>query len=134
MNHRPEASKACAARDRGDSSGACQHTCEPAETEACRHKWTVRYSAYSRQREASFGTLAEAQVFQLDLSTKKVTEGALFTDPSAGVVTTAAEARALKQAPAKPGQAAYGRSRASPARCSAHSRALPARQSRGQPG
>jgi len=50
----------------------------------CPHKWTVRYSVNSRQREASFGTLTEAQVFQADLSTKKVTQGALFTDPPAG--------------------------------------------------
>jgi integrase len=52
--------------------------------EQCRHKWTVRYSVNSRQREASFATLTEAQVFQAELSTKKVTQGALFTDPRAG--------------------------------------------------
>jgi integrase len=44
----------------------------------------VRYSVNSRQREASFATLTEAQVFQGDLSVKKVTQGALFTDPRAG--------------------------------------------------
>ena len=75
--HRPETSKACAA-------GTCQHTCEPGQVEHCRHKWTVRYSVNSRQREASFATITEAQVFQAELSTKKVTQGALFTDPRAG--------------------------------------------------
>jgi integrase len=75
--HRPQTSKACAA-------GTCQHTCEPGQVADCRHKWTVRYSVNSRQREASFATLTEAQVFQAELSTKKVTQGALFTDPRAG--------------------------------------------------
>jgi integrase len=76
--HRPETNKKCAA-------GTCQHTCEPGQVEHCPHKWTVRYSVNSRQREASFGTLTEARVFQAELSTKKVTQGALFTDPRAGV-------------------------------------------------
>jgi integrase len=76
--HRPETNKACAA-------GTCQHTCEPAQAEQCPHKWTVRYSVNSRQREASFATLTEAQVFQAELSTKKASQGALFTDPRAGV-------------------------------------------------
>jgi integrase len=76
-DHRPATSKACA-------DGTCQHTCEPHQVEQCRHEWTVRYSVNSRQREASFATLTEAQVFQAELSTKKVTQGALFTDPRAG--------------------------------------------------
>jgi hypothetical protein len=75
--HRPQSRKACA-------DGSCQHTCEPGQVAQCRHKWTVRYSVNSRQREASFATLTEAQVFQGDLSVKKVTQGALFTDPRAG--------------------------------------------------
>jgi hypothetical protein len=77
--HRPESNKGCA-------SGTCQHTCDPAQVETCVHKWTVRYSVNSRQREASFATLTEAQVFQAELSTKKVTQGALFVDPRAGVI------------------------------------------------
>jgi hypothetical protein len=36
------------------------------------------------QREKSFATFTEAQVFQLDISTKKVTQGALFVDPNRG--------------------------------------------------
>jgi len=76
--HRPQTRKACAA-------GSCQHTCEPWQVQDCPHKWTVRYSVNSRQREASFATLTEAQVFQADLSMKKVTQGALFVDPRAGV-------------------------------------------------
>ena len=43
-NHKPQTNKACA-------SGSCQHTCEPYEIEQCAHKWTVRYSVNSRQRE-----------------------------------------------------------------------------------
>jgi hypothetical protein len=39
----------------------------------------------SRQREQSFGTLDEAQTFQLTLSTGKRTQGAMFTDPRAGI-------------------------------------------------
>jgi hypothetical protein len=77
--HRPESNKGCA-------NGTCQHTCEPAQVEQCPHKWTVRYSVNSRQREQSFPTLAEAQTFQLTLSTGKRTEGAMFTDPRAGIV------------------------------------------------
>jgi len=46
----------------------------------------VRYSVNSRQREQSFGTLTEAQTFQLTLSTGKQTQGAMFTDPRAGIV------------------------------------------------
>lgn len=76
--HKPASNKACAA-------GTCQHTCEPGQVGQCSHKWTVRYSVNSRQREASFATLTEARVFQGDLSVKKVTQGALFTDPRAGV-------------------------------------------------
>jgi integrase len=75
--HRPQTNKACAA-------DTCQHTCEPGQVEQCPHKWTVRYSVNSRQREGSFATLTEARVFQAELSTKKVTQGALFTDPRAG--------------------------------------------------
>ena len=52
----------------------------------CAHKWTVRYSVNSRQREQSFTTLTEAQAFQLTLSTGKQTQGAMFTDPRAGIV------------------------------------------------
>jgi integrase len=40
----------------------------------------------SRQREQSFGTLTEAQTFQLTLSTGKQTQGAMFVDPRAGIV------------------------------------------------
>jgi integrase len=77
--HRPESNKACAA-------GSCQHTCDPEQAAQCAHKWTVRYSVNSRQREASFKTRTEAEVFQAELSTKKVTQGALFVDPRAGVM------------------------------------------------
>jgi hypothetical protein len=77
--HKPDTNKGCAA-------GACQHTCETRQVAACGHKWTVRYSVNSRQREQSFGTLAEAQTFQLTLSTGKRTQGAMFTDPRAGIV------------------------------------------------
>jgi hypothetical protein len=77
--HKPESNKLCAA-------GTCQHTCEPAQVGDCAHKWTVRYSARSRQREQSFLTLTEAQTFQLTLSTGKQTQGAMFTDPRAGIV------------------------------------------------
>jgi hypothetical protein len=75
--HRPASNKQCA-------NGTCQHTCEPAQAESCTHKWTVRYSVNSRQREQSFETLTEAQTFQLKLSTDKQTQGAMFTDPKAG--------------------------------------------------
>jgi hypothetical protein len=37
----------------------------------------------SRQREQSFPTLTEAQTFQLTLTSRKRTEGAMFTDPRA---------------------------------------------------
>ena len=68
------------------ADGTCQHTCDPVQAAQCAHKWTVRYSVNSRQREASFKTQTEAQVFQAELSTKKVTQGALFVDPRAGVM------------------------------------------------
>jgi hypothetical protein len=51
----------------------------------CPHKWTVRYSVNSRQREQSFTELGDAQTFQLTLSTGKRTQGAMFTDPRAGM-------------------------------------------------
>jgi hypothetical protein len=76
---RPDSNKGCAA-------GICQHTCETARVADCPHKWTVRYSVSSRQREQSFGTLTEAQTFQLTVSTGKQTQGAMFTDPRAGIV------------------------------------------------
>jgi hypothetical protein len=75
--HRPESNKSCA-------NGACQHTCDPRQAQECAHKWTVRYSVNSRQREQSFAGLAEAQAFQLRLSAGKQADGALFTDPKAG--------------------------------------------------
>jgi hypothetical protein len=75
-HHKPDSNKLCAA-------GTCQHTCEPAQVSDCAHKWTVRYSVNSRQREQSFGTLTEAQTFQLTLSTGKQTQGRMFTDPRA---------------------------------------------------
>ncbi len=77
--HKPGSNKGCAA-------GTCQHTCEPAQVPDCPHKWTVRYSVSSRQREQSFGSLTDAQTFQLTLSTGKQTQGAMFTDPLAGIV------------------------------------------------
>ena len=77
--HKPGSNKGCAA-------GTCQHTCDPAQVPDCPHKWTVRYSVNSRQREQSFGTLTDAQTFQLTLSTGKQTQGAMFTDPRAGIV------------------------------------------------
>jgi hypothetical protein len=72
--------------NKGYVAGTCQHTCEPAQVGDCAHKWTVRYSVNSRQREQSFPTLTEAQTFQLTLSTGKQTQGAMFTDPRAGIV------------------------------------------------
>jgi integrase len=78
-NHKPDSNKGCA-------GGTCQHTCESRQVTDCPHKWTVRYSVNSRQREQSFGTLTEAQTFQLTLSTGKQTQGAMFTDPRAGIV------------------------------------------------
>jgi Phage integrase family len=77
--HRPASNKACA-------RGTCQHTCEPARIETCAHQWTVRYSVNSRQREKSFASVTDAQTFQLTLSTGKQTDGAMFTDPKAGIV------------------------------------------------
>jgi hypothetical protein len=76
--HRPATNKGCAA-------GTCQHTCEPAQVERCPHKWTVRYSVDSRQREQSFAGLEDAQGFQLTLSSGKRTEGKMFVDPRAGL-------------------------------------------------
>jgi len=78
-NHKPDSNKLCAA-------GTCQHTCEARQIPDCPHKWTVRYSVNSRQREQSFKTLTEAQKFQLTLSTGKQTQGAMFVDPRAGIV------------------------------------------------
>jgi Phage integrase family len=77
--HKPETNKACAA-------GTCQHTCDTAQAQACAHKWTVRYSVNSRQREQSFATFTEAQTFQLTLSTGKQVQGRMFVDPRAGMV------------------------------------------------
>src|ERR1039457_3772554 len=76
-NHKPGSNKLCA-------GGTCQHTCEACQVPDCPHKWTVRYSVSSRQREQSFGTLTEAETFQLTLSTGKQTQGAMFVDHSAG--------------------------------------------------
>jgi hypothetical protein len=78
-HHKPDRNKGCAA-------GTCQHTCEAWRAPNCPHKWTVRYSVNSRQREQSFGTLTEAQTFQLTLSTGKQTQGAMFADPRADIV------------------------------------------------
>jgi hypothetical protein len=79
VNHRPDSNKRCA-------NGTCQHTCDPAQVENCAHKWTVRYSVNSSQREQSFATVTEAETFQLTLSTGKQTQGQMFTDPRAGLV------------------------------------------------
>jgi len=76
--HKPGSNKGCTA-------GTCQHTCDPGQVAGCPHKWTVRYSVASRQREQSFLTLDEAQTFQLTLSTGKRVQGAMFTDPRAGM-------------------------------------------------
>jgi hypothetical protein len=78
-SHRPGSNKQCA-------NGTCQHTCDPAQVQDCAHKWTVRYSVNSFQREQSFATLTEAETFQLTLSTGKQTQGQMFTDPRAGLV------------------------------------------------
>ena len=75
--HRPDSNKGCA-------NGTCQHTCEPAQVETCPHKWTVRYSANSRQREKSFAAFTDAETFQLNLSADKKAQGSLFVDPAAG--------------------------------------------------
>jgi integrase len=77
--HKPGSNKGCTAE-------TCQHTCEACQVPDCAHKWTVRYSVNSRQREQSFTTLTEAQTFQLTLSTGKQVQGAMFTDPRAGIV------------------------------------------------
>ena len=45
-------------------------------------QWTVRYTAHSRQREQSFGTLTEAQTFQLTLSTGKQTQAGCSSTPA----------------------------------------------------
>lgn len=75
--HRPDSNKQCA-------NGTCQHTCEPAQVETCPHKWTVRYSVNSRQREKSFAAYTDAETFQLNLSADKKAQGALFVGPKAG--------------------------------------------------
>jgi integrase len=75
--HRPGSNKGCA-------NGTCQHTCDARQVEGCAHKWTVRYSVSSRQREKSFATLTDAQTFQLTLASGKRTQGSLFVDPKAG--------------------------------------------------
>jgi hypothetical protein len=76
--HRPGTNRACA-------GGTCQHTCDAGRLESCAHKWTVRYSVDSRQREQSFAELDQAQAFQLTLSTGKRTQGRMFVDPRAGM-------------------------------------------------
>ncbi len=75
--HNPDTNKGCA-------NGTCQHTCEPAQVETCSHKWTVRYSVNSRQREKSFAAFTDAETFQLNLSADKKAQGSLFVDPAAG--------------------------------------------------
>jgi integrase len=96
--HNPVGNKSCAARDRGDAKGRCQHTCLPSELERCAHAWTVVYSVNSRQREESFhddlnkangrpvrgSGLRKAQAFQLELSNAKRAAGKLVVDPKAG--------------------------------------------------
>jgi integrase len=77
--HKPGSNKGCA-------GGTCQHTCDAAQVPECAHKWTVVYSASSRQREQSFGTLPEAEAFQLRLSAGKQSDGQMFVDPKAGIV------------------------------------------------
>src|SRR6201986_2632049 len=76
--HKPASNQRCAA-------GSCQHTCEAWQVPDCPHKWAVRYSVNPRQREQSFTDLAQAQTFQLTLSTGKRVQGAMFTDPRAGM-------------------------------------------------
>jgi hypothetical protein len=78
-NHKPDSNKNCADQ-------TCQHTCGAPQISDCAHKWTVRYSVNSRQREQSFTTRTEALTFQLTLSTGKQTQGAMFVDPRAGIV------------------------------------------------
>jgi hypothetical protein len=94
-SHHPETSKRCAARDRGESRGACQHTCEPGQVETCRHAWTVRYNVGGVQRDKSFqdelydgskrvkpnSGLRKAQDFQLELTRGKRAQGKTYTDP-----------------------------------------------------
>jgi hypothetical protein len=88
--HRPATNKGCA-------GGACQHTCEPAEVERCRHAWTVRYTVNGVQRDKSFrdeldaarrvvrgSGLRKAQDFQLELTRGKRAEGKTYVDPAAG--------------------------------------------------
>jgi hypothetical protein len=88
VNHHPETSKACAARDSGEVKGTCQHTCDASQVERCPHKWTVRYTVNGVQRERSFademdagkrvrpGTgLKKAQDFQLELTRGKRAQG-----------------------------------------------------------
>jgi hypothetical protein len=76
--HKPGTNKGCA-------NGTCQHTCDARQVEGCAHKWTVRYSVGSRQREQSFTELAQARTFQLEISTNKQTQGRMFIDPRAGL-------------------------------------------------
>ena len=61
-------------------------SCPDDQWDSCPHQWVVRYRTTggrsSRQREQSFGTLTEAQTFQLTLSTGKQTQGAMFVDPA----------------------------------------------------
>jgi hypothetical protein len=88
--HRPDSNKQCA-------GGTCQHTCEAAEVEKCRHAWTVRYTVNGVQRDKSFrdeidasrrvryGTgLKKAQDFQLELTRGKRAQGRTYVDPKAG--------------------------------------------------
>ncbi len=88
--HRPQTNRQCA-------SGSCQHTCEPTQTERCRHAWTVRYTVNGVQRDKSFrdemdtakrvlwGTgLKKAQDFQLELTRGKRAQGKTYVDPKAG--------------------------------------------------
>jgi integrase len=104
--HRPETNKGCAA-------GTCQHTCEPAEVERCRHAWTVRYTVNGVQRDKSFrdemdarkrvlyGTgLRKAQDFQLELTRGKRAQGKTYVDPAAGNELFGPAAEAFIRSPA----------------------------------
>ena len=104
--HRPETNKGCAA-------GTCQHTCEPAEVERCRHAWTVRYTVSGVQRDKSFrdemdarkrvlyGTgLKKAQDFQLELTRGKRAQGRTYVDPAAGNELFGPAAEAFIMSPA----------------------------------
>jgi integrase len=95
--HSPETNKGCAARDRGEAKGKCQHTCEPGEIERCHHAWTVRYNVNGVQRDQSFkdeldahrrivrgSGLRKAQDFQLELTRGKRAQGRTYVDPKAG--------------------------------------------------